>query len=69
MTCRHCQSTSLEVFLDLGHAPPSNAYLSEADLSEPEITYPLRILVCTSCRLVQTEDHADAAELFSPAYA
>lgn len=69
MTCRHCQSAAMQVFLDLGHAPPSNAYLSKDDLSKPEITYPLRVLVCGSCRLVQTEDYAAAAELFSPRYA
>lgn len=69
MACRHCQSTSLRGFLDLGHAPPSNAYLSEIALSQPEVTYPLRVVVCHDCRLVQTEDYADAGDLFSPKYA
>ncbi|HRN83889.1 MAG TPA: class I SAM-dependent methyltransferase [Hyphomicrobium sp.] len=69
MICRHCQSKLTDVFLDLGRAPPSNAYLSESALSEPEITYPLRVFVCRACRLVQTEDHAEAGDLFSPQYA
>lgn len=69
MTCRHCQSPSTRTFLDLGHAPPSNAYLSAPDLSKPEITFPLRVMVCGSCRLVQTEDYAAAADLFRPDYA
>jgi SAM-dependent methyltransferase len=58
-----------KVFIDLGHAPPSNAYLTEAALRKPEITYPLRVYVCSRCRLVQTDDHAGADELFSADYA
>jgi len=56
-------------FLDLGSAPPSNAYLSEADLSKPEIHYPLRVKVCHGCWLVQTEDFAGATEFFDAQYA
>jgi SAM-dependent methyltransferase len=56
-------------FLDLGFAPPSNAYLTQADLSKPEKYYPLKIKVCDHCWLVQTEDYAQADELFSPDYA
>lgn len=69
MTCRHCSAPLTQTFLDLGHAPPSNAYLTAADLHAPEIAYPLRIMVCSTCRLVQTEDHAAAETLFSPDYA
>ena len=69
MKCRHCK-TELELeFLDLGNAPPSNAYLNKEDLRKPEITYPLRILTCTNCWLVQTEDYTDAGELFNDDYA
>jgi hypothetical protein len=53
----------------LGFAPPSNAYLTQADLSKPEKYYPLKIKVCDQCWLVQTEDYAQADELFSPEYA
>lgn len=69
MNCRHCSKPLTRRFLDLGFAPPSNAYLSEADLRKPEKTYPLRVLVCDECWLVQTEDYADACELFSHDYA
>lgn len=69
MRCRHCAS-SLEVkFLDLGYAPPSNAYLSIEELAKPEKRYPLKIMVCTQCWLVQTEDYALADELFTANYA
>ena len=69
MNCRHCGSSSLHTFLDLGFAPPSNAYLAEADLHRPEKYFPLRVTVCHRCWLAQTEDYAGAAELFSPKYA
>jgi SAM-dependent methyltransferase len=67
--CRHCQADVGLSFLDLGTAPPSNAYLGTAALSEPEIYYPLRVRVCVHCWLVQTEDYARADALFSQNYA
>jgi len=69
MNCRHCQAPLSLVFLDLGSAPPSNAYLTEQALRVPEKWFPLRVLVCTECWLVQTEDFAEAAELFDANYA
>lgn len=69
MNCRHCHHPLQHVFLDLGFAPPSNAYLSATDLKNPERYYPLKLFVCEHCWLVQTEDYAQAEELFSPDYA
>lgn len=69
MNCRHCRMPLSRTFLDLGHAPLSNAYLSAADLDRAEITYPLRLFVCEDCRLVQTQDHAVADEIFKADYA
>jgi hypothetical protein len=67
--CRHCHSDQSLPFLDLGFAPPSNAYLRSADLSAPEVYFPLRLFVCQNCRLVQTEDYAAADALFTEHYA
>src|ERR1017187_9780432 len=69
MKCRHCQTELKYVFLDLGHAPPSNAYLSQQALGEPEVTFPLKLYVCDECWLVQTEDYSQANDLFSEDYA
>lgn len=69
MKCRHCQSALSLTFLDLGSAPPSNAYLSEEGLRAPETWLPLRLLTCETCWLVQTEDHAGREALFTPDYA
>ena len=69
MKCRHCGQPLQLPFLDLGSAPPSNAYLSEAALRAPETWFPLRLLVCETCWLVQTEDHAGREALFTDDYA
>jgi len=69
MNCRHCGKSLKHRFLDLGFAPPSNAYLSEDDLHAPELSFPLRLFVCDGCWLVQTEDYARADELFTRDYA
>lgn len=69
MKCRHCHAELSTTFLDLGSAPPSNAYLRAEQLRAPETWYPLRLLVCATCRLVQTEDHAGREALFTDDYA
>ena len=69
MKCRHCQAEVTLPFIDLGTAPPSNAYLTREQLSAPETWYPLRVFTCTDCWLVQTEDYAHHAALFSGDYA
>jgi SAM-dependent methyltransferase len=56
-------------FVDLGSAPHSNGYLTADALRRPEKWYPLRVLVCTECWLVQTDDFVDRAEIFLPDYA
>ena len=67
--CRHCGTPLRYTVIDLGHQPPSNAYLQPEQLALPENTYPLRVFVCTSCWLVQLPAHAAAEELFTPDYA
>lgn len=69
MKCRHCSAPLEHTFLDLGFAPPSNAYLRREDLTRPEKYYPLKIKVCDQCWLVQTVDYAQVDELFSSSYA
>lgn len=69
MKCRHCDHKVKHAFVDLGSSPPSNAYLTEATLNKPEKWFPLKVMVCDHCWLVQTEDFADAHELFDADYA
>jgi SAM-dependent methyltransferase len=69
MKCRHCGSELKLPLVDLGSAPPSNAYLTEQTLHAPEKWFPLRVLVCEHCWLAQTEDFTQANELFDAEYA
>lgn len=69
MKCRHCGTDLTLPLIDLGSAPPSNAYLTPKTLHAPEKWFPLRVLVCTECWLAQTEDYAGAEELFDADYA
>jgi len=57
------------MFVDLGFAPPSNAYLTADGLKKPELYFPLKLFVCEHCWLVQTEDYTSAESLFNKDYA
>jgi len=68
MDCRFCGSPLTHVFVDLGMAPPSNSFLSAAQLEQEEQYYPLKIMVCDKCFLVQTDEFKKAEEIFSSEY-
>ena len=67
--CRNCGSPINRKILDLGFAPPSNAYISNENLNSSEVFFPLRLRVCETCWLVQTEDFTDATSIFNDEYA
>lgn len=69
MKCRHCGSLSTLRFIDLGTAPPSNAYVNEEDLTALEGWLPLKVIVCETCWLVQTEDYTTPDTYFTKDYA
>ncbi|MFT6915517.1 MAG: SAM-dependent methyltransferase [Motiliproteus sp.] len=69
MKCRHCHTPLQHPFLDLGSAPHSNGFLTEQQRQQPEPYFPLRLHVCDTCWLVQTEDFAAADQLFTQDYA
>lgn len=68
MRCRACGQTGRRDFLDLGTAPPSNAFLEAVDLARPETWFPLRLYTCQSCLLVQVDEIESHERLFSPDY-
>jgi SAM-dependent methyltransferase len=69
MNCRHCGEELRITFADLECCPPSNAYLTNNKLYGAEKWYPLTVLVCEKCWLVQTHDFVDAREMFTEDYA
>ena len=69
MKCRHCSAELKHTFVDLGSSPPSNSYLSKEALKEAEQCYPLKVMVCDHCWLVQTEDFVKVDTMFASDYA
>jgi trans-aconitate methyltransferase len=68
MKCRFCATPLQDVFLDLGSAPPSNAFLTADALNAPETWFPLKLFTCGKCRLVQVDEVQSHAALFAPDY-
>lgn len=63
--CRACGSTSLAPILSLGKTPLANALLTEAELSKPEPTFPLDLVFCPACTLVQITEEVPPETMFS----
>jgi len=64
----YCQITgSKDIFeaIDLGHQPPCDSLLTEKTINEPEVSYPLRLMISKASGLGQL-DYAVAGELLYP---
>ncbi|GAA0916330.1 methyltransferase C-terminal domain-containing protein [Rothia nasimurium] len=68
MNCRLCGTVLGDVFLDLGSAPPSNAFLTAETLLAPEAWYPLKLFTCHQCLLVQVGEIRSHTALFDDDY-
>jgi len=62
--CRSCASCSAEEVINLGSQPLANNFLSPKDLELPEPRFPLRLVVCTNCWMLQITDLVPPVELF-----
>jgi SAM-dependent methyltransferase len=69
LKCRFCDHVLSHEFIDLNNCPPSNSYLTQAQLTEPETFYPLKVLVCDNCFLVQIDEYKKSADIFNHEYA
>jgi len=69
MKCRFCGNTLERVLIDMVNAPPSNSYLTKEQLNEPEVCFPLKVLVCENCWLVQIDEYKSSDEIFCEDYA
>ena len=63
--CRSCGATQLEKVLSLGRTPLANALLRAEDLELPEPTFPLELVFCPACALVQITETVPPEQLFS----
>lgn len=53
--CQVCGNPDLQEVLNLGHQPLCDTLLSQEDLSQPEMHFPLRQMWCPNCTLSQLD--------------
>lgn len=63
-SCRSCGSTDLLPILSLGSMPLANALLTQRQLSLLEETFPLDLVFCLKCTLVQITETVSPEKLF-----
>lgn len=63
--CRFCGAPLEAVFADLGMSPLANSYVTPDRANAMEPFYPLRVLVCAECFLVQLEEFESPDAIFS----
>ena len=54
--CRFCNAEVKETVTDLGLSPISNHFWSDDELCQGQPFFPLKVLVCDTCWLVQLQD-------------
>lgn len=62
--CRSCEHGDLRPILSLGRTPLANALLTAEQLREPEATFPLDLVFCPACALVQITETVPPEVLF-----
>jgi len=65
IACRSCGSRPLQPILSLGRTPLANAFLTADRLGEPEPRYPLDLVFCPACSLVQITETVPPEVLFA----
>ncbi len=63
--CRLCGSRLRHTLVDLGMSPPCESFLRADQLDQMELYYPLNVLVCDTCYLVQMREYISPETLFS----
>lgn len=67
-SCQVCNFKKLHLILDLGFQPLSDTLLSKEALNLPETSYPLRMMWCEKCTVVQLDYCVDGKEVYHPGY-
>ncbi len=63
--CRFCGTALRHTFTDLGMSPPCETILTAEQLNQMEAFYPLHVLVCEKCFLVQLEQYVSPESIFT----
>src|SRR5258705_2929682 len=67
-SCQICNSEKLHMILALGHQPLCDTLLTKEMLNKAEKTYPLRMIWCEDCTLVQIDYCVSGSEVYHPDY-
>lgn len=59
-----CDSTEFDPVISFGDTPLVNSLLEKEDLDKPEKTFPLEVVRCKKCSLVQTKYPVDTHEIY-----
>lgn len=62
--CRSCGNQKLDAILSLGEVPLANALLKKEQLSKQEHRFPLNLVFCENCALVQIKETVEPKILF-----
>ena len=68
VNCRGCLAPLTLTFLDLGTCPIANDLITNDNLDNPEVHYPLHVKTCSECALVQLPEVASRESLFRSDY-
>jgi hypothetical protein len=63
--CRLCGADLTRTFTDLGMSPLCESYVPAERLDGPEVFYPLHVLICDACLLVQIPAYVSGEHIFS----
>src|SRR5882724_4189682 len=63
--CRLCGAELTRSFVDLGMSPLCESYLAADAIDAPEVFYPLHVLLCDECLLVQLPVYVSGEHIFS----
>jgi len=64
-SCRLCGANLVHTFVDLGMSPPCEDFRLEEQLDGVEHYYPLHVLVCDQCFLVQLKEYVPPEDIFT----
>ncbi|MDO9540776.1 MAG: class I SAM-dependent methyltransferase [Kiritimatiellia bacterium] len=64
LNCRSCGKRNLQLILSLGRMPLANALLTSNQLAQSEETFPLDLVLCPDCTLVQITETVPPEKLF-----
>ena len=63
--CRLCHAPLVTTFVDLGMSPLCESFLTVDQLDQMEPYFPLHVLVCDECFLVQLQEYVKPEHIFT----